>query len=252
VKRAAAPEAAAPQAPVALVTGGAVGIGAAVARVLAERGCRVALTYRSHRAEAEGLAAEIGGRAYALDLERPREAAELAARVTAEAGAVQVLVHNAGATRDTLLPFLGEDDWERVLEVNLSGAFRLTRALLRGMLAARWGRVIAIASLSGQTGQAGQAHYAAAKAGLIGLVKTVAREAASFGVTANAVVPGFIDTAMLAALPESRLEEYRRLIPVGRFGRPEEVAAAVAFLASAAAAYINGQTLRVDGGLVTA
>jgi NAD(P)-dependent dehydrogenase (short-subunit alcohol dehydrogenase family) len=252
MKRAPAPETAAPAAPVALVTGGAVGIGAAVARALAERGCRVVLTYRSHRTEADGLVSELGCRAYALDLARPREAAELAARVTAEVGAVQVLVHNAGATRDALLPFLGEADWERVLEVNLSGAFRLTRALLRGMLAARWGRVIAVASLSGQTGQAGQAHYAAAKAGLIGLVKTVARETASFGVTANAVVPGFIDTAMLAALPEPRLEEYRRLIPAGRFGRPEEVAAAVAFLASADAAYITGQALRIDGGLVTA
>lgn len=237
---------------VALVTGGGVGIGAAVVRALAARGCRVALTYRHSRSQAEALAAEVDGLALELDLQGRPDMAAAVERVEGELGPVEILVHNAGFTRDALLPFLSEADWDAVLEVNLRAAYLLTRSVLKGMLRRRWGRVIAVASLSGVTGRAGQAHYSAAKAGLIAFVKSVAQEAGSFGVTANALAPGFIDTAMLAAIPAARLREHLQAVPLGRLGTPQEVAAVVAFLASDEAGYVTGQTIRVDGGLVTA
>lgn len=237
---------------VALVTGASGGIGAAAVRALARRGERVALTYLSNREAASALAGEVGGAAYELDVRDGAAIAALVSRVRAELGEIQILVLNAGTTRDALLPFLREEDWDEILEVNLSAAFRLTKAVIKGMLGRRWGRVIAISSASGVAGQMGQTHYSAAKAGLVGFTKALAKEVATFGVTANSIAPGFIDTELLRAMPQAKLAEALRGVPLGRTGSPEEVAAVVEFLASDAASYITGQTIRVDGGLLTA
>ncbi len=235
---------------IALVTGGSGGIGAACARELTRRGCRVALTYRGHREKAEALAAEIGGHAYPLDL-RDRDAIRALARtLEEELGTVQVLVHSAGMIKDALLPFLSEQDWDLVQEVNLKGPALLTKALLRGMLSKSWGRVVVVASASGVIGQMGQTHYSAAKGGLIAFTKALAREVARYKVTVNAVAPGLIDTEILADVPAKAIDGFLERIPLGRLGRPEEVAGLVGYLASDEGGYVTGQTLMVDGGLV--
>lgn len=235
---------------VALVTGGSGGIGEACVRTLSERGTRVAFTYLTRGEAAAGIAAETGARAYPLDLASREGIAELVRSVEADLGEVTILVHNAGLIRDAPIAFLTEADWDLVQEVNLRAPFRLTKAVLRGMVRQRWGRVVSIASASGVIGQLGQAHYGAAKAGLIAFTKALAREMARYGVTANAVAPGFIATDMIAGLPQKKLDEYLKAVPLGRTGTAAEVAAVVAFLASEEAAYLTGQTLRVDGGLV--
>jgi NAD(P)-dependent dehydrogenase (short-subunit alcohol dehydrogenase family) len=234
----------------ALVTGASGGIGAATARRLAARGHRVALTYLHQREAGEELAREIGGLALALDL-RDRAATRAALeRVAAELGPVEILVLNAGNLRDALLPFLSDDDWDEILDVHLHAAFRLSRAVVRGMYARRWGRIVAVASATALVGQVGQTHYAAAKGGLVAFCRSLAREAAPYAVTVNAVAPGFVDTALLARLPAEKLARYLEGVPLGRVGSADEVAAVIDFLASEDASYLTGQTLAVDGGLV--
>jgi len=235
---------------VALVTGGSGGIGAASARALAQLGARVAVTYFDREEEALDVASAIEGHAYPLDLTKRESILTLASRVERDFGKLDILVHNAGVIADALLPFVTDEGWDRVNDVNLKGVFRLTKAVIKGMLARRWGRVVLISSDSALTGQIGQTHYSAAKAGLIGFAKALAREVASYNVTANCVAPGFIDTGLLAGLSEKKLADYLKLIPLSRIGEPEEVGAVVAFLASPAASYITGQTIGVDGGLV--
>lgn len=234
----------------ALVTGASTGIGAAIARSLARRGHRVALTYRSREAHARAVAEEIGGSAHRLDLGDRDAVLAFARRLEEEEGPVEILVHNAGMIKDSLLPFLAEADWDRVLDVNLKGPYLLTKALIKGMLGRRWGRVVTITSASGIIGQLGQTHYSASKGGLIAFTKSLAREVARYQVTANSVAPGFIDTEILSQMPDDKLAKYLEQVPLARLGRPEEVGEMVAYLCSEAAGYVTGQVLRIDGGLV--
>lgn len=235
----------------AVVTGGSRGIGAAIAGALAADGWAVAVNYRTGEAEAKAIVSAIesrGGRAVAVagDVADPAAAEPLlAAAAEALGGPVLCLVNNAGVRADGLALSLSDEDWRAVLETNLGGTYRLTRAALRAMIRARFGRVINIASVVGPRANAGQANYAASKAAVIGFTKTVAVEVARRGVTVNAVAPGLIETEMTEGIPA----EFLARVPAQRAGSPEEVAAAVAFLASAAAGYITGTTLYVDGGL---
>jgi 3-oxoacyl-[acyl-carrier protein] reductase len=234
----------------ALVTGGSRGIGAAIARQLAADGWPVAVNYRSGQEAAEQVAKEIesgGGRAFAVqaDVADPDAADALFERVEAELGPVLVLVNNAGVRADGLSPQLADDDWERVLDTNLSAAFRTTRRALKPMIRARFGRVVNIASVVGQRANPGQANYAASKAGLVAFTKTVAAEVARRSITVNAVAPGLVETEMTDGVAERLLEA----VPARRAGTPDEVAACVRFLASPEAAYVNGACLTVDGGL---
>jgi 3-oxoacyl-[acyl-carrier protein] reductase len=217
-------------------------------------GYQVAVHYVRSKESAEEVAAEIcaaGGKAsvFSGDVASPAVCSELIKTVVTEFGGVDVLINNAGITRDTLVLRMKEEDWQSVIDTNLSSVFYLAKAVLRGMLRQNFGRIINISSVSGLLGNVGQANYVAAKAGLIGLTKVLAREYAGKGITVNAVAPGFIESDMTAALPDDIKEQYLNQIPVGRFGQPEEVAKAVVFLASEGASYINGQTLPVDGGM---
>ncbi len=239
---------------VALVTGGSRGIGRAIALELACHGADVAINYARHAEAAAQIVAEIealGRRAVALlaDVGDFDQAAALVDAAVGALGRLDILVNNAGIVRDTLLLRMQEADWDDVLRVNLKGAFNTSKAAVRLMARQRAGRIINISSVSGLMGQVGQANYSAAKAGLIGLTKSMAREFAARGITVNVVAPGFIPTDMNVAMDETMRERLRELIPLGRFGVADEVAHAVAFLASNEAAYITGAVLPVDGGL---
>ena len=236
---------------VAVVTGGSRGIGRAIACELSRAGASLAVVARSEDRAGETVALLDGpGMALACDVADPGQCSDLAATVQDQLGPVDVLVNNAGITRDNILIRLKDEDWEAVLETNLRGAFNTTRAMARGMMKRRSGRIINIASVVGLTGNRGQANYAASKAGLIGFTKSVAQELAARGVLANVVAPGFIETEMTAGLPEEARDALFERIPLGRFGNPEDIAGAVRFLTGPAAAYITGQVLVVDGGMV--
>ncbi len=234
----------------ALVTGASGGIGAAIAQALHARGATVGLS--GTRVEAlESLRASFGERAIvvAADLGDPAAADRLIQETEAKLGKLDILVNNAGLTRDGLAVRMKDEDWQRVIDIDLTAGFRLARGALRGMMKRRWGRIVGIASVVGVTGNAGQANYAAAKAGMIGLSKSLAAEVASRGITVNCVAPGFITTAMTEKLNEEQKSRLLGAIPAARFGTPADVAASVVYLASDEAAYVTGQTLHVNGGM---
>ena len=237
----------------ALVTGASQGIGEAVARRLAERGARVVLAARSED-KLKDLAAQIdagGGcaRPLALDVSQPETFAERLKQLPEDFANVDILVNNAGITADNLLARMSLEDWEKVLRTNLTGAYALTKEVLRGMMKRRWGRIINVSSVVGLMGNAGQANYAAAKAGLIGLTKSLARELGSRNITVNAVAPGYVETAMTANLPEASREDLSGAIALKRLGTVDDVAWAVLYLASEEAGYVTGHVLNVSGGL---
>lgn len=237
----------------ALITGASQGIGRACALTLAKAGARVALAARNE-AKLREVAAEIkgaGGTAevFAIDMASEEQIKGGAKAAIAHFGSIEILVNNAGITKDTLLLRMKRADWDAVIATNLTGTFLLTQALVSPMLKARWGRIVNISSVVGETGQAGQANYAASKAGLIGFTKSLARELASRGITANAVAPGYIETAMTAVLDEKQREAMTGQIPLARAGTEQDVANAVRFLASDEAAYITGHVLDVNGGM---
>jgi 3-oxoacyl-[acyl-carrier protein] reductase len=237
------------------VTGGARGIGRAIALALAEAGADVLITYKGNAAAADAVVAEIAakgrtGVSLKADAADPDSAAAVVAQAMERFGKVDLLVNNAGITRDTLIMRMTAEQWREVLDTNLSGAFYMTKAVVKEMLRAKSGRIINITSVSGQAGNAGQANYSSAKAGMIGLTKATAREVASRGITVNAVAPGFITTELTADLPDAIKEGVKAQTPLGRFGEPQEIAAAVVYLASREASYVTGQVLGVDGGLV--
>jgi 3-oxoacyl-[acyl-carrier protein] reductase len=229
----------------ALVTGASRGIGRAVAAELAHAGAAVVLGYRSGKDEAEALAGELGGRAIQADV----SSAEDAARLVAEAGDVDVLVNNAGLTRDGLLARMSDDDWRTVIDTNLSSVFYTCRAVTRPMMKKRAGAIVNISSIVGVHGNWGQTNYAASKAGIIGFTKSLARELGSRGVRANVVAPGYVKTRLTDVLPDEATAAMLQATPLGRLGEPEDVAGAVRFLCSDAAAFITGEVLLVDGGL---
>jgi len=234
----------------ALVTGASGGIGGAIARALHAAGATVALS-GTRVAPLEALAGELGGRAQVLpcDLSDAAAVEALPKAAAAAMGAVDILVNNAGITRDQLFMRMSDADWETVLAVNLTSVMRLSRGVLRGMMKARWGRIVNVSSVVGVTGNPGQANYAASKAAVIGMSKSLAAEVASRGITVNCVAPGFIATAMTDALTDEQKARIAGQIPAGRMGMPEEIAAAALFLASSEAGYVTGQTLHVNGGM---
>jgi 3-oxoacyl-[acyl-carrier protein] reductase len=241
---------------VALITGASQGIGEAIAKQLAAQGATVicaARTLRKLQEVADAIIAE-GGKADVVvaDLSDGASVRAAVATTVERHGAIHILVNNAGITRDKLLIQMKEEDWDTVVDTNLKGAWTAIQAATKPMMKQRWGRIINIASVVGQMGNPGQANYVAAKAGLIGLTKSVARELASRNITANAVTPGYIETAMTAGLPEAVKAEFTKQIPLGRMGLPADIAAAVAYLASEEASYVTGLVLSVNGGLLMA
>jgi len=238
---------------VALVTGASRGIGRACLLALASAGARVVGTATSEQGvasiEAALAAAGVAGRGVVLDVTSPERTTAVVAEIEAHEGAVSVLVNNAGITRDGLMLRMKEDDWRLVLDTNLAAVFRLSKAVLRGMMKARYGRIICIGSVVGQTGNTGQTNYASAKAGLVGFAKSLASEVASRNITVNVVAPGFIDTDMTRGIPDAARTQLLARIPLARLGSPQDVAWAVLYLASPAAAYVTGETLAVNGGM---
>lgn len=234
----------------ALVTGASGGIGSEIARALYESGASVVLS--GTRTDAlEELKTSLGDRAAVVpaNLGDVDAAADLVKRSEAALAPLDILVNNAGLTRDNLAMRMKDEDWQIVLDVNLTAAFRLSRAVMRGMMKRRWGRIIGVTSIVGVTGNAGQANYAASKAGMIGMSKSLAQELASRGITVNCIAPGFIETAMTDALPDEQREKLARTIPAGRFGSVVDIAPASVYLASDEAAYVTGQTLHINGGV---
>jgi 3-oxoacyl-[acyl-carrier protein] reductase len=227
---------------VVLVTGGSKGIGYGIAVRLAKAGHRVAATYRSGDVPADVLGVQC-------DVTDPAQVEAAFAQVESSLGAVEVLVANAGITRDTLLMRMSDEDWDRVIATNLSGAFRVARRAARPMVRGKFGRIVFVSSVVGMMGSAGQVNYAASKSGLVGMARSLARELGSRGITANVVAPGFIETDMTAELGEDLIKKYAEQIPLGRFGSVDDVAGTIEFLASDAASYITGAVLPVDGGL---
>ncbi len=234
----------------ALVTGATGGIGAAIARALHEKGAVVALSGTRESVLSE-LASELGERAHVVPCDLSNQAAVdgLAGQAEDAMGRLDIVINNAGLTRDNLAMRLKDEDWQTVLDVNLTAGFRIARASLRTMMKQRWGRIIGITSVVGVTGNAGQANYAASKAGMIGMSKALAQEVASRGITVNCVAPGFIETPMTDALNDKQREAIISTVPAGRLGTPLEIASAVVYLASDEAAYVTGQTLHVNGGM---
>jgi len=234
----------------ALITGASGGIGADIARTLHAAGATVGLS-GTREAPLQALVAELGSRAHVLtcNLSDPESVEGLIKRSVEAMGSVDILINNAGITKDGLVMRMSDDDWQSVIDVNLTAAFRLCRAAIRGMMKARWGRIINISSVVGATGNGGQVNYAASKAGLVGLSKSLAAEVASRGITVNAVAPGFIETAMTDKLNDTQRSGILSAVPAGRMGTPAEIAAAVLYLASTEAGYVTGATLHVNGGM---
>jgi 3-oxoacyl-[acyl-carrier protein] reductase len=240
---------------VALVTGGSRGIGRAIALALAGQGAAVGVNYVSNTAAADEVVQQItgcGGRAIALqgDVSKGEDAKRIVEETQRAFDGLHILVNNAGLTADDLILRMTEDEWDRVMAVNLRGAYLCTKAALRPMIRQRWGRIISITSVAGLVGNPGQANYAAAKAGLIGFTKSVAKEVASRNVTANAIAPGLVETEMTANLTQGQEQAVLQIVPLGRAAKPEEIAPAAVFLASDEARYITGSVLAIDGGLV--
>ncbi len=240
---------------VAVVTGGGRGIGRAIAARLAREGANVAISYRSNDGAAEETAAlvrEAGVECgiFKGDVSSAEDVEAVFKGVSETFGRLDILVNNAGLTRDNIMLRMKEDEFDEVLRTNLKGTYLCTRAVLRSMVRARWGRIVNISSVVGLVGNAGQANYAASKAGIIGFTKSVAREVAQRGITANVVAPGYVETELTGVLSEEIKQQIRDQIPAGRIGEPEEIAGAVAFLAGEEAGYVTGQTLAVDGGMV--
>lgn len=244
------------QGQIALVTGASRGIGAAIAKALGEEGATVigtATTSQGAEQIAQALqAAKIKGTGIALDVNDAAQVETTLKSITDQHGDISILVNNAGITRDGLLMRMKDDDWDDVISTNLKSVYRLSQSVLRAMMKARTGRIINISSVIAHTGNAGQTNYAAAKGGMEGFTKALAREVATRGITVNCVAPGFIDTDMTRKLPEEQKNSLMQSIPMGRLGQAEDVAAAVAFLASPRAAYITGETLHVNGGMYMA